>query len=97
MARGEKNILPSLGLETANHVHAADISKLIQRTITNRSIAIGEAFNAVSDMALNLRGYAETIFTWFCVEPKIAYVPYKEWMKLHSPPETRLMESILTR
>ena len=87
MARGEEIVLPNLGLETVNHVHAADISQLIQRAITNRSVAIGETFNAVSDTALNLRGYAETIFTWFGFEPKIAYVPYEEWMKLQPTPE----------
>lgn len=57
MDRGEEIVLPNLGLETVNHVHAADISQLIQRAITNRSVAIGEKFNAVSDTALNLRGY----------------------------------------
>lgn len=81
MARGEEITLPNLGLETVNHVHAADIAQLVQRAITNRSVAIGETFNAVSDTALNLRGYAEKIFKWFGLEPKIAYLPYEEWMK----------------
>lgn len=87
MARGEEIILPNLGLETVNHVHAADISQLIQRTITHRSVAIGETFNAVSDTALNLRGYAETLFKWFGFEPNISYAPYKEWMALQPTPE----------
>lgn len=87
MARGEEITLPNLGLETLNHVHAADISQLIQRAITHRSVAVGETFNAVADTALNLRGYAEAIFKWFGLEPKIAYLPYEEWMKQQPTPE----------
>lgn len=87
MDRGEEIVLPNLGVETVNYVHAADISQLIRRAITNRSVAIGEKFNAVSDTALNLRGYAEAVLTWCGFEPNIAYVPYEEWMKLQPTPE----------
>ncbi|SHM45720.1 Nucleoside-diphosphate-sugar epimerase [Sphingobium sp. YR657] len=87
VARGEKITLPNLGLETIHHVHAADVSQVILRAITNRSAAIGETFNAVSGKALNLRGYAEALFRWFGHEPKIDYLPADEWKKWQPTPE----------
>jgi hypothetical protein len=41
--------------------------------------AVGEAFNAVSAQALNLRGYAEAMFRWFGHEPKLRFQPFEEW------------------
>ena len=87
IARGEEITLPNLGLETIHHVHAADVAQLIMRAITNRSAAIGETFNAVSDKALNLRGYATALFAWFGHEDRIAFLPYEEWMKAQPTPE----------
>lgn len=90
MARGEELALPNLGLETIHHVHAADVAKLVLLAIANRGASIAEAFNAVSDKALNLRGYAEAIFRWFGVEPKLRYVPVEEWKTLQSPADADL-------
>jgi nucleoside-diphosphate-sugar epimerase len=56
--------LPNLGLETVHHVHAEDVAQLVLRAILHRSAALGEAFNAVSAQALNLRGYAGAMFRW---------------------------------
>ncbi len=87
MARGEGITLPNLGLETIHHVHAADVVRIIIGAMTNRSASVGETFNAVSDKALNLRGYAEEMYRWFGIEPKIDYLPAEEWLKRQPTPE----------
>jgi len=79
LTRGEEIALPNFGLETLHHVHADDVAQVILLAIANRSAAIGEAFNAVSAQALNLRGYAEAIYRWFGHEPRIRYQPFEEW------------------
>jgi len=79
IARGEELVLPNFGLETVHHVHADDLARLIMAIIANRSTAVGEAFNAVSAQAINLRGYAEAMYRWFGHEPKLSYQPFEQW------------------
>jgi nucleoside-diphosphate-sugar epimerase len=86
IARDEEITLPNLGLETVHHVHAEDVAQIVLRSIANRAASVGEAFNAVSAKALNLRGYAEAMFRWFGFEPKIRFQPFDEW-KRGQPPE----------
>jgi len=85
IVRGEEITLPNFGLETLHHVHADDVAQLVLLAIANRSAAIGEAFNAVSAKALNLRGYAELLFRWSGSRPNIHYQPFDEWKKGLSP------------
>ena len=61
LARGDELALPNLGLETIQHVHAADVAGMFLAAIRNRSVAIGESFHAVADGAMTLRGYAEGV------------------------------------
>lgn len=79
IARGEALVLPNFGLETVHHVHADDLARLVMAIIASRSTAIGEAFNAVSPQAINLRGYAEAMYRWFGHEPQLSYQPYDTW------------------
>ncbi len=79
IARGEELALPNFGLETIHHVHADDLAALVMAIIASRSTAIGEAFNAVSPQAVNLRGYAEAMYRWFGREPRLSYQPYDTW------------------
>ena len=79
IARGEELALPNFGLETVHHVHAEDVAQIVVRAMGNRAAAIGEAFNAVSPQALNLRGYAEAMFRWFAHEPKLRFETYETW------------------
>jgi nucleoside-diphosphate-sugar epimerase len=85
IARGEELALPNFGLETVHHVHADDVAQLVMRAILHRFAATGEAFNAVSAQALNLRGYAEAMFRWFGHEPKLRFQPFEEWKADQSP------------
>jgi nucleoside-diphosphate-sugar epimerase len=79
IARGETLVLPNFGLETVHHVHASDLARLIMAIIASRSTSVGEAFNAVSPQALNLRGYAEAMYRWFGREPNLTYLPFEAW------------------
>jgi nucleoside-diphosphate-sugar epimerase len=79
IARNETLTLPNFGMESVHHVHADDIAQLVVRAIDNRNAALGEAFHAVSDAALTLRGYAEAMYRWFGHEPRLAFAPYAEW------------------
>jgi nucleoside-diphosphate-sugar epimerase len=89
MARNQEITLPNFGLETLHHVHAEDVAQIVILAIENRSASVGEAFNAVSAKALNLRGYAEAIFRWFGFEPKIRYQPFDEWKTQQASDEAR--------
>lgn len=80
IARGDELVLPNLGLETVHHVHADDVARWILLAIENRAASIGETFNTVSEQAVTLRGYAETVFRWFGNEPRISYKPFDEWI-----------------
>ena len=85
IARGEELALPNFGLETVHHVHAEDVAQVVIRAIDNRAAAAGEAFNAVSAQALNLKGYAEAMYRWFGHEPKLRFLPFKDWKTEQTP------------
>jgi len=87
IARGEELTLPNFGLETVHHVHADDLARLVMAIIANRSTSVGEAFNAVSPQAVNLRGYAEAMYRWFGHEPKLSYLPFEQWKSTQDPEE----------
>jgi nucleoside-diphosphate-sugar epimerase len=80
IARGDELVLPNLGLEMVHHVHADDVAQWIIRAIENRTASIGEAFNTVSEQAVTLRGYAETVYRWFGKEPRLAFKLFDEWI-----------------
>jgi nucleoside-diphosphate-sugar epimerase len=87
--RGEELLLPNFGLETVHHVHAEDVAQVAARAIAHRDEAVGEAFNAVSPAALNLRGYAEAMYRWFGHEPRIRYLPFDEWKATQTESDAR--------
>lgn len=79
LARGEALALPNFGLETVHHVHADDVAAMFMDAIANRNASIGESFHAVSEQALTLRGYAESMSRWFGREPKLTFAPFDVW------------------
>lgn len=81
IARNEELLLPNFGLETVHHVHADDVAQMVERVIDNRSVAIGEAFHAVSSGALTLRGYAEAMYRWFGYQPRLGFAAFADWAK----------------
>ncbi len=81
LAQGEEINLPNLGMETVHHVHADDVAQAFIKAIENRQDSIGESFHVVSEQALTLRGYAAEMARWFGQEPKLKFLPWKEWQK----------------
>jgi nucleoside-diphosphate-sugar epimerase len=81
LARGDELALPNLGLETIQHVHAADVAGMFLAAIRNRSVAIGESFHAVADGAMTLRGYAEGVAGSFGQEARLTFLPWDEWRR----------------
>jgi len=79
IARGEELVLPNLGLEMLHHVHADDVAQWIICAIEHRAASAGEVFNVVSSQALALRGYAEAMYRWFGLEPRLSFAPFDQW------------------
>jgi nucleoside-diphosphate-sugar epimerase len=80
LADGTELVLPNLGLETVQHVHAADVAGVFLAAMANRSVAIGESFHAVAEGAMTLRGYAEGVARWFGQEANLSFLPWDEWV-----------------
>jgi nucleoside-diphosphate-sugar epimerase len=97
MARGEELVLPNLGLEMVHHVHADDVAQWIVRAMEHRSASIGEVFNTVSEQALTLRGYAETVYSWFEKEPRLSFKPFGEWIRDMDAAEAEISRGHIVR
>lgn len=89
LADGRRVTLPGLGMETLQHVHAADVAGVFLAAIANRSVAVGESFHAVASTAMTLRGYAEAVATWFGSEADLAFLPWGEWARTVTADEAR--------
>jgi nucleoside-diphosphate-sugar epimerase len=79
LADGTEVQLPHLGLETLQHVHAADVAGVFSAAMANRSVAIGESFHAVAAGALTLRGYAEGVAQSFGRDANLSFLPWERW------------------
>jgi len=79
LARGETLRYPTLGLETVHHVHADDVAEAFVKALQNWDNAAGEDFHVVSDAAITLRGYAETVASWFKKKPNLQFSASDEW------------------
>ena len=75
LAHGHDLLLPNLGLETLNPVHASDVAGVFLAAIASRSTAIGESFHAVADGAVTLRGYAHGVAEWFGQKAELGFLP----------------------
>jgi nucleoside-diphosphate-sugar epimerase len=81
LAKGDRVLFPNLGLETLHHVHADDVAQMFVRALRYWKSAIGEDFHAVSEHAVTMRGYAETVASWFGKEPDLVFSAGDEWKK----------------
>jgi nucleoside-diphosphate-sugar epimerase len=75
LAHGQDVLLPNLGLETLNPVHAEDVAGIFLAAIASRSTAIGESFHAVASDAVTLRGYAHAVAEWFGQQARLGFLP----------------------
>lgn len=76
LSSGEPVAVPNLGLETVHHVHPADVAQLIALALASPDAAAGQAFHAVSERALTLRGFAESVAGWFGQEPRLDFMDF---------------------
>jgi nucleoside-diphosphate-sugar epimerase len=81
LARGEQVNLPNLGMETVHHVHADDVAQAFMKAMQHWSASVGESFHVVSPAAINLRGYAEAVASWFGQPANLHFLPWGEWRK----------------
>lgn len=79
IGRGEKIVLPNMGMETVHHVHADDVAQVFMNAIIYRNQALGESFHAVAPAAMTLWGFAHAMFAWFGTEPNIDFLPWEQW------------------
>jgi nucleoside-diphosphate-sugar epimerase len=91
LARGERVVLPGLGLETLHHVHADDVAQAFQLAIERGTDAsagatlAGRAFHVTSDRAVTLRGFAEAAAGWFGREAALEFAPWDEFAAQAGP------------
>lgn len=76
---GETLRLPNFGMETIHHVHAEDVAQVFALAASHREQSIGEKFYAVSGGSITLYGYAKLLYNHYGYEPRIDFLPWKEW------------------
>jgi nucleoside-diphosphate-sugar epimerase len=81
LAQGNEIALPNMGRETVHHVHADDVAQGFVQAVANRAGALGESFHVVSEAALTLVGYAESVASWFGRQARICFLPWEEWRR----------------
>ena len=85
LAVGEPVALPDQGLATLQHVHAADVAGVFAAAVERPEAAVGEAFHAVAEGALTLRGYAEAAARWWGREAVVELAPLPVWSERVAP------------
>jgi nucleoside-diphosphate-sugar epimerase len=84
LAAGDEVLLPNLGMEMVHHVHADDVAQSFVLAVARRDEALGESFHVVSSAALTLRGFAESVASWFGREARLRFLPWEEWRRSFS-------------
>jgi nucleoside-diphosphate-sugar epimerase len=82
LASGDELLLPNIGMETVHHVHGDDVAQLFQLAIQQWSASVGEAFHVASPNALTLRGYAESVASWFGKAATLRFVSWDDFCRL---------------
>jgi nucleoside-diphosphate-sugar epimerase len=82
LATGQTVTLPNFGLETLHHVHPDDVAQAFELALRRQNVAVGESFHVVSDRAITLRGFAESVAGWFGRDADLRFVPFEEFRRL---------------
>jgi len=85
LARGEEVVLPGTGIESLHHVHAEDVAQAFALAVAQPELAASQTFHVVAAQAVTLTGLATAIARWFGQEPRLAYLPFREWAETVSP------------
>jgi nucleoside-diphosphate-sugar epimerase len=89
VAKGEELALPHYGQETVHHVHADDVAQGFARALADPAAASGESFHMVSERAVTLRGYAESVAAWFGHPARLAFQPWETWAAAWDPEDAQ--------
>ncbi|MGI6433584.1 MAG: NAD-dependent epimerase/dehydratase family protein [Sphaerochaetaceae bacterium] len=81
IAQGRRLLLPHMGMETVHHVHADDVASVFIAAMENWSASVGESFFALSEQAVSLRYFAQSMFDYFFQEENIEYASWEEFTK----------------
>jgi nucleoside-diphosphate-sugar epimerase len=95
LMRGDEVRIPNFGMETLNHVHAADVAQAFLLALEHRSAALGESFHVVAAKALTLRGYAEQMAERFGQPARLRFLTWDEWKSGASERDARVTEDHL--
>jgi nucleoside-diphosphate-sugar epimerase len=79
LAQGEPVVLPNLGLETLQHVHADDVAQAFMLALAHRSVSVGESFHTVAAGAMTLRGFAEAVAALSGRQAELSFLPWERW------------------
>ncbi|MBP1993405.1 NAD-dependent epimerase/dehydratase family protein [Paenibacillus eucommiae] len=97
LATGQPVTLPNYGLETLHHVHAEDVAQSFVKASQYWSQSIGQSFHIVSPAAVTLRGYAETVASWFGQEANLSYGPFEVLRQSISQDEAEVIWDHISR
>jgi nucleoside-diphosphate-sugar epimerase len=79
LAAGGELVMPHLGLETLNHVHASDVAAAFLLAVERQSGPPADRFSIVAERALTMRGFAEAVAGWFGQGARLRFVPWDEY------------------
>lgn len=74
---GSPVLLPGDGMYTLHHVHSQDIASLITACIKHKPY--GEAFHAVAERAVTLRGFAKMLYEYYRHKEETEFAPWTEF------------------
>jgi hypothetical protein len=80
--KGEEIVLPFLGLNTVQHIHAYDLAQIIYACIQKQDVSNGEAFIAVAERAMTLRAICEELYAHYGQKPNLRFVEWAEFEKI---------------
>jgi nucleoside-diphosphate-sugar epimerase len=76
--------------------HADDVAQVFVKAIDDWKASVGESFHAVSPAAMTMRGYAESLATWFDQPARLRFVSWEDYRALVSSEEASMCWDHLT-
>ena len=81
LSAGQPVDAPGIGVELMHHVHADDVAQAFEMAVAHPDAAAGEDFNVVAPSALNVRGYAQTVASWFGRSAELRSVTWEDFRR----------------
>lgn len=81
LVRQGRAVLPDQGMALLQHVHAEDVAAVHLAAMERPDAAAGQAFHAVAEQSLTLRGYAELVARMYGHEPQLSFLPWPDFVR----------------